>query len=127
MPSTRPSATGSANMDNTHYVLGTACGPHPFPAMVAYFQSIIGQEAREQILAIEGTTSDPGLCLRGRRVQCPGGLQRFLMTPWNWSGWRQAERASNGPARLTPRHRRMRSVGVAQGYKTFFSRTGTVR
>ena len=38
-----------ANMDTTHYVLGTACGPHPFPEMVTYFQSIVGKEAREQI------------------------------------------------------------------------------
>jgi len=35
-----------SNMDTTHYVLGTACGPHPFPEMVTYFQSVIGQEAR---------------------------------------------------------------------------------
>ena len=34
------------NMDNTHYVLGTACGPHPFPEMVSWFQSVIGTEAR---------------------------------------------------------------------------------
>src|SRR5512139_1127112 len=40
----------AANMDSTHYVLGTACGPHPFPEMVSYFQSIIGKEARAQIL-----------------------------------------------------------------------------
>ena len=38
------------HMDNTHYALGTACGPHPFPEMVTWFQSLIGQEAREQIL-----------------------------------------------------------------------------
>ncbi len=34
-----------SNMDNTHYVLGTACGPHPFPEMVTHFQSIIGPAA----------------------------------------------------------------------------------
>ncbi len=42
------------HMDSTHYVLGTACGPHPFPRMVSYFQSIIGQEARRQIQEREG-------------------------------------------------------------------------
>ena len=41
----------SAHMTTTHYLIGTACGPHPFPEMVAWFQSIIGQEARSQILA----------------------------------------------------------------------------
>ena len=41
----------ATNMGDTHYVLGTACGPHPFPEMVSYFQSVIGLEAREQMLA----------------------------------------------------------------------------
>jgi tryptophan synthase beta chain len=39
------------NLENTHYVLGTAAGPHPFPTMVKYFQRIIGDEARSQFLA----------------------------------------------------------------------------
>ncbi|MDR1362886.1 MAG: tryptophan synthase subunit beta [Spirochaetaceae bacterium] len=39
---------------DTHYVLGSVMGPHPFPIMVRDFQSVIGQEAREQILAAEG-------------------------------------------------------------------------
>jgi len=38
-----------ADLGNTHYILGTACGPHPFPEMVAKFQSIIGEEASKQI------------------------------------------------------------------------------
>ncbi len=42
------------SMATTHYVLGTVCGPHPFPQMVTYFQSIIGREAREQMLAETG-------------------------------------------------------------------------
>lgn len=36
-----------ANVDNTHYLLGSALGPHPFPAVVSHFQSVIGREARE--------------------------------------------------------------------------------
>jgi tryptophan synthase beta chain len=46
------------NMDTTHYCLGTACGPHPFPEMVTYFQSIIGKEAREQIQTVAGKLPD---------------------------------------------------------------------
>src|SRR5210317_764740 len=38
------------NVESTHYVFGTACGPAPFPEMVVWFQSIIGQEAIEQIM-----------------------------------------------------------------------------
>ena len=58
------------NMDDTHYVLGTACGPHPFPEMVAWFQSIIGREAREQIQRITGIAAKAHICLRGRRFEC---------------------------------------------------------
>src|SRR5699024_5367703 len=41
------------NVDSTFYLLGSAVGPHPFPSMVRHFQSIIGREAREQILELE--------------------------------------------------------------------------
>jgi tryptophan synthase beta chain len=40
-----------ANVDSTHYLLGTVAGPHPFPTMVRDFHSVIGYEAREQMLA----------------------------------------------------------------------------
>jgi len=42
------------NVDDTHYVFGTACGPAPFPEMVSWFQSIIGIEAAEQIIKYHG-------------------------------------------------------------------------
>jgi len=42
------------NVDNTFYVFGTVCGPHPYPVMVRNFQSVIGREAREQCLTHEG-------------------------------------------------------------------------
>jgi hypothetical protein len=38
------------NVDDTFYIIGTAAGPHPYPAMVRDFQSVIGREAKEQIL-----------------------------------------------------------------------------
>ncbi len=56
----------SGNMDSTHYVLGTACGPHPFPEMVSWLQSIIGKEARKQMLDLAGT-------LPKRVYACVGG------------------------------------------------------
>ncbi len=43
-----------ANVENTYYLIGTVAGPHPYPAMVRDFQSVIGTEARAQILAAEG-------------------------------------------------------------------------
>jgi tryptophan synthase beta chain len=54
------------NVDNTFYIIGTVAGPHPYPAMVRDFQSIIGREARAQILAAEGRLPDT-------LVACVGG------------------------------------------------------
>ncbi|MDR1691718.1 MAG: tryptophan synthase subunit beta [Oscillospiraceae bacterium] len=51
---------------DTHYVLGSVMGPHPFPTMVRDFQSVISREAREQILSAEGR-------LPGAVVACVGG------------------------------------------------------
>ena len=55
-----------ATVDHTHYILGSALGPHPFPMMVRDFHRVIGLEAREQILEQEGRL--PDLC-----VACVGG------------------------------------------------------
>ena len=46
------------NVETTHYLLGSAVGPHPYPMMVRDFQSVIGQEARSQILEAEGRLPD---------------------------------------------------------------------
>jgi tryptophan synthase beta chain len=54
------------NVDTTHYVIGSAVGPAPFPALVRDLQRVIGDEAREQALAAEGA-------LPGRIVACVGG------------------------------------------------------
>ena len=54
------------SMADTHYVLGTACGPHPFPQIVAYFQRIIGEESRQQLLDSVGRLPD-------RVYACVGG------------------------------------------------------
>jgi tryptophan synthase beta chain len=54
------------NVENTHYVLGSVLGPHPFPRIVRDFQRIIGVEAREQILAREGRLPE-------MLVACVGG------------------------------------------------------
>ncbi len=56
----------TTNVRNTHYVMGTVFGPHPYPAMVRDFQSIIGVEARRQILKAEQRLPD---CL----IACVGG------------------------------------------------------
>jgi tryptophan synthase beta chain len=47
-----------ANVEDTFYIIGTAAGPHPYPEMVRDFQSVIGKEAREQMLTREGRLPD---------------------------------------------------------------------
>jgi len=54
------------NVETTHYLLGSVVGPHPYPMMVRDFQSVIGNEAREQMLAAEGRPPDYA-------VACVGG------------------------------------------------------
>ena len=48
----------TANVSDTHYLLGSALGPHPYPSMVKFFQSVIGKEAKKQILETEGKLPD---------------------------------------------------------------------
>jgi len=66
------------NMDNTHYVLGTACGPHPFPEMVSWFQSVIGREAREQMLDRAGKLPDRIFACVGGGSNAIGLFQGFM-------------------------------------------------
>src|SRR5512142_1857980 len=113
------------NMQTTHYVLGTACGPHPFPSMVAYFQSIIGIEARKQILAAEGQ-------LPARVYACVGGgsnslglFSGFLDDP----GVELVGVEAGGKGLETREHAARlastdASIGVAQGYRTYFLQDG---
>jgi tryptophan synthase beta chain len=53
------------NVATTYYLLGTAAGPHPYPVMVRDWQSVIGREAREQILAAEGRLPDYAIACVG--------------------------------------------------------------
>ncbi len=53
------------NVATTYYLLGTAAGPHPYPAMVRDWQSVIGREARDQILAAEGRLPDYAIACVG--------------------------------------------------------------
>ncbi len=58
-----------ANIENTHYLMGSVLGPHPYPMMVRDFQRVIGQEARQQILEMTGRLAGLSFRLRGRRKQ----------------------------------------------------------
>jgi tryptophan synthase beta chain len=66
------------NVESTHYILGSALGPHPFPMMVRDFQSVIGREARAQILKAEGRLPDVLLACVGGGSNSIGLFHPFL-------------------------------------------------
>lgn len=69
----------TTNVRTTHYVMGTVFGPHPFPEMVRDFQSVIGREARKQILKAEGRLPD-------YLIACVGGGSNSIGLFYNFIG-----------------------------------------
>jgi len=66
------------NVESTHYMLGTVAGPHPFPSMVRDFHKIIGEESREQVLALTGKLPDAVLACVGGGSNAIGIFHRFI-------------------------------------------------
>ncbi|MEJ2057611.1 MAG: tryptophan synthase subunit beta, partial [Desulfofustis sp.] len=109
------------NMDSTHYVFGTACGPAPFPEMVSWLQSIIGTETAEQIVKQHGSLPKRIYACVGGGSNSLGIFQRFLDEDeveligveaggLGLDSGQHAARLCGNDA----------SAGVAQGYKTMF-------
>jgi len=109
------------NMDNTHYVMGTVCGPHPFPELVAWFQSIIGIEAKEQIMKQFGKPPARVYACVGGGSNAMGIFQGFLDAPRveliGVEAGGKGIATGQHAARLAASNG---SAGVAQGYKTMF-------
>jgi tryptophan synthase beta chain len=107
----------TTNVHNTHYVLGTVFGPHPYPLMVRDFQSVIGYEARQQILSEEGRLPD---CL----IACVGGGSNSigLFYAFLGQGMRMIGVEAGGDGIKSGRHAARfagGSLGVFQGCKSF--------
>ncbi|MDW5562499.1 MAG: tryptophan synthase subunit beta [Methanomassiliicoccus sp.] len=108
----------AATVESTYYMLGTAAGPHPYPAMVRDFQSVIGREARRQLLNQEGKLPD-------LLVACVGGGSNAIGTFHPFLGdedvaFLGAEAAGSGID--TGRHSASisgGSVGVLHGCKSY--------
>lgn len=69
------------NFQTTHYMLGTAAGPHPFPTIVREFQKIIGEEARRQFAEVEHSTPDAVIACVGGGSNAIGIFTDFKETP----------------------------------------------
>lgn len=65
-------------IEDTHYCLGSAVGPHPFPTIVRDFQALISREAREQILEIEGRLPDAVIACVGGGSNAIGSFYHFI-------------------------------------------------
>jgi tryptophan synthase beta chain len=68
----------AASFAHTHYLLGTAAGPHPFPTLVREYQRVIGREARAQILAAEGRLPDAAIACVGGGSNAIGLFADFI-------------------------------------------------
>ena len=106
-----------ANVSGTHYLLGTVAGPHPFPTMVRDFHSVIGNEAREQMLLETGSLPDAVVACVGGGSNAIGIFHAFLDDDVRLVGM---EAAGDGVA--TGRHAATLSAGrpgVLHGAKSY--------
>jgi len=109
------------NMDNTHYVFGTACGPAPFPEMVAWFQSIIGIEAASQIVDQHGRLPARVYACVGGGSNAMGVFGRFIKeVDTELVGVEAGGLGLDSGQHATRLCGTDASPGVAQGYKTMF-------
>jgi tryptophan synthase beta subunit len=107
-----------ANASNTYYLLGSALGPHPYPLMVREFQSIIGAEARRQILAAAGRLPDAVVACVGGGSNAIGIFDAFL----DDASVRLVGVEAGGTGLEAGRHAARfagGSAGVLQGTRTF--------
>ena len=107
-----------ARPDDTHYLLGSALGPHPYPLMVREFQSVIGREARAQCLALAGALPAAVIACVGGGSNAIGIFDAFIDEP----AVRLIGVEAGGEA-ITPGRHAARfaggSAGVLQGTRTF--------
>ena len=107
-----------ANVDSTHYLFGTAAGPHPFPTIVRDLQRVVGVEAREQILRRTGRLPDSVLACVGGGSNAIGAFHPFLDDATRLVG---CEAAGDGIE--TGRHAAALAegrVGVLHGARSYF-------
>jgi tryptophan synthase beta chain len=111
----------AGSVETTHYVLGTACGPAPFPELVSYFQSIIGDEIKQQSMQQMGRLPDEIVACVGGGSNAMGAFSAFLEDPavaligveaggTSLEDGKHSVRLSQGTG----------ETGIAQGYKTLF-------
>ncbi|MCF7951986.1 MAG: tryptophan synthase subunit beta [Spirochaetaceae bacterium] len=117
----------ASSADNTHYLLGSALGPAPYPQIVHYFQSVIGEETREQ-LAEQGLDSTRDVAAL---VACVGGgsnaigfFSPFIDKPEPKLVGVEAGGRGPDPGEHAARMNGRGEIGIVQGYKSYFLMDG---
>jgi tryptophan synthase beta chain len=111
----------AASVETTHYVLGTACGPAPFPELVSYFQSVISAEIKEQAMKQMGRLPDEIVACVGGGSNAMGAFAAFLED----TQVKLVGVEAGGISLVDGQHSIRLSqdtgeTGIAQGYKTLF-------
>jgi tryptophan synthase beta chain len=111
----------AASVESTHYVLGTACGPAPFPELVSYFQGVISKEIREQAMQQIGRLPDEIVACVGGGSNAMGAFGDFLddseVTLIGVEAGGTSFEDGQHSVRLS---HNTGETGIAQGYKTLF-------
>ncbi len=102
------------NIDTTHYVIGSVVGPHPFPQIVAFFQKIIGKEAKQQIYEQEGRVPDFVVACIGGGSNAIGIFSSFIDTEAELIGVEAGGDGKRHSASLTKGE-----IGIFHGAKTY--------
>ena len=105
----------TANFQNTHYLIGSALGPYPYPAIVRDFQSVIGKEARRQIVKAEGRLPDHLVACVGGGSNAIGLFYPFIKDKISMTGVEAGGDSRGHAARLTG----LGKVGILHGMKTY--------
>ena len=105
--------------DDTHYILGSALGPHPYPGMVRHFQSVIGRETRDRILEIEGRLPASIYACVGGGSNSIGMFSAFLDDAVRLVGAEAGGRGP-GPGDNAVRMGGQGRPGVVQAYRSYF-------
>ena len=111
----------AASVESTHYVLGTACGPAPFPELVSYFQSVISAEIKEQAMRQMGRLPDEIVACVGGGSNAMGAFAAFLEDEKVKLVGIEAGGLSLQDGEHSIRlSQNTGETGIAQGYKTLF-------
>jgi len=106
-------------IEYTHYILGSALGPHPYPEMVRTFQSVIGREVKRQFMEKEGRLPDMMIACVGGGSNSIGFFNEFLEDNVKLVGV-EAGGHSSRPGEHAVRLNGSGSEGIVQGYKSYF-------